>query len=248
MSLMQRYFESMKLILEKIETTQVEAIHQAAEMIADSLTHDGVWHILDTGHMLMHEAVGRSGGLMASRPVMVSVTVDNLTRPRQSSLSKKKVYLDSIQGLPEYIFGASSIVSGDVILIGSVSGKNILPVGVALEAKTRGVKTIALTSVEYSSKLQSTHPSGKHLYEVCDLVLDECAPVGDALVHVDELNVDMCPASGVSASYINWALQAEIVEILVSQDKVPSIYISNHMPNAGQINAESWKKYEQQGY
>jgi len=134
------------------------------------------------------------------------------------------------------------------VAVAAHPGIGALPVGVALEAKKRGVKTIGLTSVEYSSQLPSAHPSGKHLYEVCDLVLDECAPVGDALVHVDELNVDMCPASGISASYINWALQAEIVEILVSQGKVPSIYISNHMPNAGKINAESWKKYEKQGY
>jgi uncharacterized phosphosugar-binding protein len=248
MKLMNQYFIEMKAILAKIEQTQTEAIHQAASLIVDSLENDGVWHILDTGHMLMHEAVGRSGGLMAARPVILSITVENLTRRRERALAKKKVYLDGITGIPEYVFGASSILPGDALLIGSVSGKNILPVGVALEAARRGVKTIGLTSVEYSMTLQPTHPSGKRLCEVCDVVLDNCAPVGDALIHVDALDVDMCPASGVGAAYINWALQAEIVEILVSHGKNPSIYISNHMPNAGQRNAESWNAYEKLGY
>lgn len=61
------YFANMKAVLERIESTQMEAIEESAEAITESLLNDGAWHIMDTGHMLMCEAIGRTGGLMAVR-------------------------------------------------------------------------------------------------------------------------------------------------------------------------------------
>lgn len=244
----EKYYEEMKRVLVKIEDTQGEALSRCAEMIVESLLNDGAFHILDTGHMLMFEAVGRSGGLMAVKPVDVSVTVENPVRRRERAIAKPKRYLDSIEGLPAYVFDKSAIVAGDVLLIGSVSGINILPVEMALSARERGIKTIGLTAVEYSRALESKHPSGKRLFEVCDEVLDNCAPLGDTLVEVEQLGLGVCPASGISASYVNWALQAEIVEKLVARGKTPSIYLSNHLPAAGKHNAEAIASYEKLGY
>jgi len=246
--LQEKYFEAMKGILKTIEDTQKEAIFQAAETVVESLIQDGAFHVLDTGHMLMYEAVGRSGGLMAVRPINATVTVDNPVRHREKTAGKKRIYLDSIAGLPEYIFEKSELITGDVLLIGSVSGINILPVGMALEARKRGIHTIALTSVPYSQNVQSKHPSGKRLFEVCDHVLDNCAPFGDTLVPVEELGISICPASGIGASYVNWALQAQIVEGLIRRGKNPSVYVSNHMPGADRHNVEALAAYEKFGY
>ena len=241
------YFKNMKKTLEKIEHTQIENIKKSAEVIAHSLTNGGIWHLLDTGHMLMYEAIGRTGGMMAVRPVRVNVEVNNPTRNRKN-INKTNVYLDSIAGLPEFIIGKSNMEPGDVLMIGSVSGKNILPVELALQAKKKGITTIAITAVEYSSALESTHPSGKRLFEVCDLVLDNCSNVSDTLVEVDELGMGICPSSGIAASYIMWAVQSEIIEILLKQGKTPHVYLNNHMPGASQINNKAWKEYEELGY
>lgn len=241
------YFENMKKVLEKIEKTQTETITKCAEVIAESLCNNGMWHLLDTGHMLMYEGVGRSGGLMAVRPIKITVEVDNPTRQRIVT-DKKKVYLDGIEGLPKFILSRSNVLTGDVLIIGSVSGKNILPVEIALRAKEMGVHTIAITSVEYSSYLKPEHPSGKKLFEVCDYVLDNCSNVGDTLVEVKELGKGICPSSGIGAAYIMWALQAEVVEKMIERDKKPSVYVSNHIENAGKVNTESWLHYEKYGY
>ncbi|NSW89191.1 MAG: sugar isomerase domain-containing protein [Firmicutes bacterium] len=241
------YFENMKKVLEKIEKTQIETIKRCSEVIAESLCNNGVWHLLDTGHMLMHEGIGRSGGMMAVRPVYITVDVNNPTRPRTIT-GKKKVYLDEIEGLPKFILFKSNIMAGDVLLIGSVSGKNILPVEMALEARKMGVHTIALTSIEYSKSLKAEHPSGKKLFEVCDYVLDNCSNIGDTLVEVEELGKSICPSSGIAAAYIMWALQAEVVERMLERGKKPSVYVSNHIENAGKINTESWQNYEKYGY
>ncbi|MCM0646916.1 sugar isomerase domain-containing protein [Clostridium swellfunianum] len=237
----------MREILDKIERTQGEAIDKAAEIIINSITNNGMLHLMDTGHMLMYEAVGRTGGLMSMRPVRLSVQVENPTRKRVN-LNRPTAYLDGIEGFPEFILNKSNMEPGDVLIIGSVSGKNILPVELALRAKERGINTIGITSVEYSSKLNGEHQSGKRLYEVCDIVLDNCGNIGDTLVHVNEINKDICPSSGIAAAYLIWALQAEIVEKLIKLGKDPSIYISNHMPDALRLNKVAWEQYERNGY
>ena len=58
--MMDVYFQKMKETLGVIERTQRKGILQAAKAVADSLENNGMWHVLDTGHMLMHEAVGRT--------------------------------------------------------------------------------------------------------------------------------------------------------------------------------------------
>jgi len=92
--------------------------------------------------------------------------------------------MDSIEGLPQFIVEKSNMLPGDVLLVGSVSGINILPVQMAMDAQKLGLTVIGLTAVEYSSKLEPRHPSGKRLFEACDIVLDNCSNVGDTLVYV----------------------------------------------------------------
>ena len=66
--LMDQYFEAMKGVLAKVETTQRDALEKTAEELAQRVAEGAVWHLLDTGHMLMFEGVGRTGGMMAVRP------------------------------------------------------------------------------------------------------------------------------------------------------------------------------------
>jgi len=245
---MEMYFENMRAVLKRIEETQKEVIRQSAELIVDSLINGGVWHIFDTGHMLMYEAVGRAGGLMAVRPVKVSLEVSNPTRYREEAIKKEKVYMDEIEGLAEFIIKKSNMLPGDILVVGSVSGINILPIELTIRAREMEVTVIGLTSVTYSKFLESKHKSGKKLYEVCNIVLDNCCDVGDALVYVEELGQKTCPASGIAASYIMWALQAQVVELMLQKGKKPNVYISNHMPGAEEHNAKAWIEYEKIGY
>lgn len=245
--LSKEYYREMKEVLDSIENTQQENIEKSADIIVNSLINDGIWHLFDTGHMLMHEAIGRSGGMMAIRPVRVTMNVDNPTRKR-SNVDKEDIYLTQIDGLAEFIVRKANMESGDVLIIGSVSGIDKLPVQMAIEAKKRGIRTIGITSVEYSKHLNSHHPSGKKLFEVCDSVIDNCGNIGDTLVYIDKLDRSMCPSSGLAASYIIWAIQCEVVERLILLDKEPSMYTSNHVSGALKANRIAWERYEEQGY
>ena len=199
--LMDEYFSAMKNVLTKAENTQREAILAAADEIANRLEKGGAWHIMDTGHMLMFEAVGRTGGMMAIKPIKITCEIQNPVRYR-----------------------------------------------LAIKANEMGCATIALTSVEYSSHLTSKHPSGKRLFEACTYCIDNCTNYGATLVDVPALGQSICPASGISASYLMWALQSTVVEKLLAKGLKPSVYISNHMPNAPKINGEALERYNEFGY
>lgn len=241
------YFKNMKEVLNKIENTQRDTLIAAGKVVAEALSKGAMFQIIDTGHMLMHEGVGRTGGLMALRPIIINCEISNPTRYRKIE-GKKDVYYDMIEGFPEFVLNKANLTKGDVLIIGSVSGYNILPVELALAAKRMGVTTIAITSVTYSKSLTPKHKSGKRLFEVCDYVLDNCGNLTDTLVPVEELGKGICPSSGIAASYLLWALECCIIEELVKKGIKPSIYISNHQPNASAINANMRANYEKYGY
>lgn len=245
--LMDVYFEKLKETLGVIELTQRENILKAASMVADSLENGGMWHVLDTGHMLMHEGVGRTGGMMALRPIRVECSVENPTRPRTIP-GKKTMYYTQVPGFAKFVLNRANLQEGDVVIVGSVSGYEVFPVDIALTCREMGVKTIAFTSVAYSQTLTSRHPSGKKLYEVCDIVLDNCAKAGDTLVPCEKLGIEICPSSGIGASYLMWALQASVMEELIARGKTPSVYLSNHAPGATEHNRKAMEQYQTLGY
>ncbi|NMB96244.1 MAG: hypothetical protein GYA02_06495, partial [Clostridiaceae bacterium] len=72
-------------------------------------------------------------------------------------------------------------------MIHSVSEINSVTVDMALRARELKVKVIVLTNMNYSLKVKSRHHSGKRLFELADLVLDNCGVYGDAAVEVEDM-------------------------------------------------------------
>ena len=117
--LMDEYFSAMKNVLTKAENTQRETILAAADEIANRLEKGGAWHIMDTGHMLMFEAVGRTGGMMAIKPIKITCEIQNPVRYRPSP-ARGIIGYDSIPGFADYVLGRANVLPEDVIMIGSV--------------------------------------------------------------------------------------------------------------------------------
>lgn len=70
-------------------------------------------------------------------------------------------------------------------MISSNSGRNSMPVEMAIELQKRGITTIAFTNLKHSKGVISRHSSGKRLFEVCDYVIDNCGCVGDAFMMLE---------------------------------------------------------------
>ncbi|HZG55045.1 sugar isomerase domain-containing protein [Paenibacillus sp.] len=239
MSLVRTYFDRLRSLVERIETSQAEPIARAAEAVSTAMSEGRCIHVYDTGHMLDSELINRAGGFAAFHALRVRFEVDDAVRDRPELAAKDR----SLEGLAEFALRASKALPGDVLIIGSVSGKSALPVDLALAARRMGLYVIAMTSVTYSSMLKSDHSSGKRLFEAADLVLDNCAPPLDAMVEAPGLEAAICPASGIAAAAIMWAVTAQATENLLALGKPPSVLKSINYPGSDAFNQTMYRRY-----
>lgn len=243
--LIDAYFRTMISKLEELWWGERETIAAAADLCAKSLAAGGVLHIYDTGHLVSRELVSRAGGLVAATPFNFHLNVENPNFYRDRRREPPP------PGDPELISLAlkrSNIRPGDVLVVGSVSGKSAAVVELALQARDMGVSVVAVTAVAYSSRLESQHPSGKRLFEVADVVIDNHAPYGDALLEVPGFDRKVCPASGICAAAALWALTAGIVERMVGVGKPPSVYRSVNLPDGPEDVKMTQEQYAERGF
>ena len=146
-----------------------------------------------------------------------------------------------------YALRSSGVLPGDVMVIGSVSGKTPNVIDLALACREFGVKVIAVTSVTYSSQLETPHSCGKRLFELADIVLDNCSPFGDAMLPVEGVEKPFSPASGLAAAYIMWAVANQLLEDLLAKGITPSILGSVNYPENVEFNNALYKRYENEG-
>ena len=123
-------------------------------------------------------------------------------------------------------------------MIASTSGRNAVAIDVALAAAEIGVSTICITSKAYSDGVTSRHPSGKKVLDVCDIVIDNGAPYGDACVEIDGFAQTVGPLSTVTGCAIVNAIVSSVVEKLVERGVVPPVFISANLDGGDEHNAK----------
>lgn len=232
------YLAEIRRLLERVETSQATAIATAADMIADALATGHMWHVFGTGHghMLAEEVFYRAGGLMA-----VNAILDSALMLHDGALASSQV--ERLPGYAALVLSKHTIEPGDVMLIASNSGRNAVPIEAALEAKQRGLKVIVLTSMAHSQAVTSRHASGKKLYELADVVLDNCGRPGDAALEVEGLPGRLCPTSTViGATLLHWLVH-EVVQRLVACGIMPDVTISANVPGGDAHNEIGFARY-----
>ncbi len=143
---------------------------------------------------------------------------------------------------------ASELRAGDVLVLGSVSGRNRGPVELAMAAREAGARVIGITSLDYTAQVQSAHPSGKKLCDVVDVVIDNGAPYGDAAVDIDGFDFKLLPVSGVGATVAGWMLWGRVMEKMAEAGDPPSVYISVNREGGQQHYEKTKADYNKRGY
>ncbi len=241
------YVDAIRGVLDRIEQTQMEKVLQAAEMIVQSAVAGGAWHLHDTGHLVSRELIHRAGGLFLIHALDFSFSVSDPVRPSEHRKQKAAVRGDRVAGLGEHIVRASNMIEGDVLTIGSVSGRNASSIDLAIAAREAGVKVIAVTSLAYSSSVTSTHPTGKRLFEIADLVIDNCGVPGDAALEVKGLDAPFGPTSGIGAAMVCWCICAQVVERLVALGHKPHVFKSVNLDGGAEFNQRAEEEFRQTG-
>ena len=227
------YFEKTIQILKDISKSQREKIVAAADMVVGAVVEGHGIFSFGASHsfMMTEEMVYRTGGLMLVNPIYPH-GMNLFVRPLTATSR-----LERIPGLGSELLASSSAKSGDVLIITSTSGRNAVVVDMAAAAREQGISTIGITSLAYTEGVESRHPSGRKLVDLCDVVIDNGAPYGDAAIEVAGFPQKIGPVSSVTGCAIVNALVAEVVDRLVKLGVDPPVFVSANVDGGDEYNA-----------
>ena len=211
-----------------------QAIDDAVAAVADSLDAGGVVQAFGTGHSeaFAMEIAGRAGGLIATNRIALRTLVLRGDRD-VSALGGAEFERDPDIG--ENLLALFDIRPSDIFMIASNSGVNGSILGIALAAKARGHKVIAVTSLDHTMKVTPKHPSGKRLSEVADIVIDNLAPFGDSTMQL-EGGIGVGAVSSLTAAFIAQRITIGVAETMRRRGKTPPVYISANIPGGDEHN------------
>ena len=229
---MTSFFNAARGVLDQIEATQSESIAQAANLVAENLVAGGVWHLFGTGHshIISEEVYYRAGGLAPVNAILFPA----LMQHEGPATSTK---LERLPGLARLILEKEDIRPGEVLTIISNSGKNAVPVELALLARERGIKTIALTSLAQSNAASLGAGQAHKLFEVCDVVIDNCGSPGDAAVALPDSDLATGPTSTLANVAIIQQIVVEVCLAFQAAGREAPIFKSANLPGGDEWNA-----------
>lgn len=239
MEMINKYFDEISGLLNKVKSTQQEDMKKAANLIADCIKNDGLVYVYGSGHahMSAEELFYRAGGLANVYPIFIEPLMLHEAAALSSVLEKKEGYLtDIISNLP--------ICEKDVCIVVSTSGRNATPIDTALIAAEKGAKLITIFSREYAMSAPSGHSSKKRLLDIGDARIDNGAPIGDACLSLVGVESKFSPVSSVINITILQSLVAKAISICTRDGftDIP-IFRSGNMAGGAEYNQLIIKKY-----
>ncbi len=222
------YFQRSQAVLEKIETTQMDAIERSADLFANTIAGDGLVHMFGTGHsrIFVEEMFPRHGSFPGFHPIVeLSLTFHNLVVG--SNGQRQAMFLEHVEGFGQVILRNFVFSEPDCFLLYSNSGINEVVVDVALEAKRLGMKIVAVVSLDHCNAASPLHSSGNKLPDIADIVIDNCTPAGDAMVHILGLADSVGPGSTIGSAAVTNAIKCLVAEKLVKLGKPPIVLTSS---------------------
>lgn len=242
------FFEKAMELVGTLEESQMENIIKASEICAESMMNDGSVHIFGSGHSVGFgmELKGRPGSLV---PFHMIETGDFVTKgfyTYQEFKNPDNIF-ERRSGIADKLYDLYDIRPQDSFIIISNSGINGLVIDLAIKAKEEGHKIIVITSWQHTSAEPSRHPSGKKLYELGDVVIDNCGPQGDAILPTGGV-AKVTSISSITGAFIAQALTAEICRIIVENGQTPPLLYSSDVEGYEEHNKAITEKYDSRWY
>ena len=232
------FIQKLKAMMDAILESQIDTIQQAAALVATTVSSDGIVYTFGTGHshVIAEDAAYRAGGLV---PVD-AILEDSLTGNHKVFQSER---MERVEGMAAVILDYYNPKPEDVLIIISNSGRNAAPIEMAEGAQARGLKVIAITSLQHSKGTTSRHSSGKKLYEIADLVIDNQAPRGDCIMTHPIMKQPFGPASGVMGMVILQSIIVQAINAIAEKGEQPPVFMSGNIDNSEAFNRPLMEKY-----
>ena len=218
-----RYYDAAKAQFDAVYTSQRAAIAQAAEWLGEALANDRWLYAFGTGHshMLAEEVFYRAGGLAHAVPML-----DTNLMLHEKAI--EATYVERRQGYAAGLLKHYPVEAGDVLIVASNSGRNAVPIELAMLGRERGLKVVVIVNVAHCRAWPSRHPSGKRLADVGDVVIDNCGVSGDACLEILGMPSLVGPTSSITGMFVINALVAQGIENALARGRAPEIYISSN--------------------
>jgi len=235
-----QFFDAAIGLLQRVRDEDAAEIEAAGTLIADTVAAGGRLFAFGAGHssLAAQDMVYRAGGLALMNLLVVPGVVGVDVRPATLGSA-----LERVDGLATVVLESSPVRSGDLLVIISLSGRNALPVEMAISARALGLKVIGVTSVAYTAETSSRHASGTYLKDHCDVVLDSRIPIGDAELTVDTIEASFAPASTVVTTALLQAVMATAAGALADRGIEPPLLRSGNVDGGPEWNNRVLTEY-----
>ncbi|MGW1806586.1 SIS domain-containing protein [Streptomyces sp. NPDC002078] len=234
------FFDAAIGLLQRVRAEEAEPIAAAGTLLADTVAAGGRLFAFGAGHssLAAQDVVYRAGGLALMNLLAVPGVVGVDVTPATLGSA-----LERVDGLASAVLDTSPVRAGDALVIISLSGRNALPVEMALNARALGVKVIGVTSVAYAAQTRSRHSSGTFLKDHCDIVLDSKIAVGDAELTLDTIPAPFAPASTVVTTALMQAVMATTAAALADRGIEPPLLRSGNVDGGHEWNGRVMREY-----
>jgi uncharacterized phosphosugar-binding protein len=211
-------------LLQTVAATQAEAIETASQWSAEAIAADGLVHLFGTGHsrIPVEEMFPRYGSYPGFNPI-VELSMTFHTQVVGANGQRQAMYIERMPGLAEVILDNFEFGPRDVVMVFSAGGTTAVPVEFARGTRSRGLRVIAVTSVQQSMSAGVDPTVGSRLLDEADLVIDLCTPHADAMIDIDGLDTPVGPGSTVSAVAIVNSIKVRTAQLLTELGAMPPV-------------------------
>lgn len=223
MSYTQTYLQKCQGLLETVAQQETN-IQRVAAIFTKSILAGRMVHVFGSGHsrIMVEEMWPRYGSFPGFNPIVeLSLTFHNLVVGANGQ--RQAMFLENISGLATQILRNFDLSDVDAALIISSSGCNVVPIEMAELFQQKGIKTVGIISQQHSEASTSKRQDGHKLQDFCDIVLDSGAPVGDAMVQIENLDTPVAPGSTVGSCMLINCIKAELANLLTQAGHPPKV-------------------------
>ena len=237
------YFNNVVDIFKKIKKQSENSIDKAATLMSEVILDGKLVHIIGPGghsNMAAMELLWRAGGLAPINAIL-DPGIALVHGAKHSNI------IERTPGYAKSVLDSYDIKKGEVMIIANAYGINSMTIDSALEAKARGLKTIGVTSTSFAEHVPkghpARHPSGKNLYEIVDVFVDNYLPLGDAIVKFDNFEQKIAPTSTLCNTFTLNLMVIKTVEKILKKGGIPPVWASANMPGGDKVNKKLEEKY-----
>ena len=214
----------------RIEAEEANALSSASDAVAEVICRDGLVHVFGCGHshLAALDTFYRAGGLACVSPLLDEDLMLHDGAAKSSRMEK-------MPGIAIEAFRRAAVDSAkDLLVVISASGKNAAPVEMLRTAKAACVKTVAISSSDYTSH-------GGVMLAEADIAIDCKVPYGDAVIEVG--TGKMGGLSTYASLFILNSVLIEGAKKALARGVTPPIYTSGNVEGGMARNVALEERY-----